>query len=119
MEITEIKEYAHTIAEYIKNYREVCREEGGDEERIPTTPLQNDIEHLVSMLDELEDKTDNTTEWIKLTTHGMIRFQCKKCDSIFSLPWEHCPKCGREVTNNIKTNVHKYNYETGKLEELK
>lgn len=77
------------------------------------------LREVLSMLDELEDKTDNTTEWIKLTTHGMIRFQCKKCDSIFSLPWEHCPKCGRKVTNNIKTNVHKYNYETGKLEELK
>ncbi len=55
MTVSEIKEYAHIIAEYIKNYREVCREEGGDEERIPTTPLQNDIEHLVSMLDELEE----------------------------------------------------------------
>lgn len=81
--------------------------------------INNSLEKIKSMLDELEDNTDNTTEWIKLTTHGMIRFQCKKCDSIFSLPWEHCPKCGRKVTNNIKTNVHKYNYETGKLEELK
>ena len=57
MTVAEIKEYAQTIADYIKNYREVCREENTNEELIPTTPLQNDIEHLVSMLDELEPNT--------------------------------------------------------------
>ena len=55
MTVAEIKEYAKTIADYIKNYREVCREENTNEELIPTTPVQNDIEHLVSMLDQLDE----------------------------------------------------------------
>jgi len=55
MTVAEIKEYAKTIATYMQNYREVCREENKDEELIPTTPVQNDIEHLVSMLDQLDE----------------------------------------------------------------
>lgn len=113
MEIVEIKEF---IEQEI-SFREEELEH--HEIKIDTKDHINSLDHILYMLDELEDKADNTTEWIKLTTHGMIRFQCKKCDSIFSLPWEHCPKCGREVTNNIKSKVHKYNYETGKLEEVK
>lgn len=112
MKIVEIKEF---IKKQIEEYDEIPSEYQDAKFKQATA----DLVIVLGMLDELEDKTDNTTEWIKLTTHGMIRFQCKKCDSIFTLPWEHCPKCGREVTNNFKSKVHKYNYETGKLEEVK
>lgn len=108
-----------TVAEIKEKINKAILNSAGERKTTAVRYLLSVLHTIKSMLDELEDKTDNTTEWIKLTTHGMIRFQCKKCDSIFSLPWEHCPKCGRKVTNNIKTNVHKYNYETGKLEKLK
>ena len=103
--VAEIKEYAHTIAEYIKNYREVCREQGGDEERIPTTPLQNDIEHLVSMLDELEERPK--AHWEKTDLSDELYADIERCTNCSYETLEKgnfCANCGARMNDELKEN---------------
>ena len=69
--------------------------------------------------EDIKKYEDVTTEWIRLTDYGCVRYKCKKCGSIKTLAYNYCPDCGRISTNNIISTVERYNPETGKYEKEK